>query len=279
MKPSSSIFLSVLPILFLLGVQSEANFNFTFTVTDANGGQGSQRDLHVLLDSEKDRVKGWSLGVCHDPNLLTINSVGHGPDLQAFNDGEGPDLFFYNVYPESPLGPGWNAGVVISALALEHLTQGIDYDIHVANYTLVGNPGKKGLNTLVCPCHKEIGSPPTPMIVIPCDNSFLAEGECGRVDILPPSLILFRRGDCNDDGLIDIADPVYNLAYLFQEGPSLCLDAQDTNDDGTVNIADPVYNINFQFTGGPAPPEPFPDCGGDVTPDELDCADPLLECP
>ncbi len=76
MKPSSLVSLSVVLILLFLGAQSQANQNFTFTVTDASGGQGSQRDLHVLLDNEKsEHVLGWSLGVCHDPNLLTVNSV------------------------------------------------------------------------------------------------------------------------------------------------------------------------------------------------------------
>ncbi len=88
----------------------------------------------------------------------------------------------------------------------------------------------------------------------------------------------FARGDGNGDGEIDIADPLYNLAYLFQEGPSKCLDAQDTNDDGTVNIADPVYNLTYQFKMGPPPPWPFPDCGADATADALGC-ESFAACP
>ncbi len=262
MKPSSLMFLSVVPILFFLGAQSQANFNFTFKVTDASGGQGSQRDLHVLIDNEKDQVQGWSLGVCHDPNLLTINSVGHGPDLQAFNDGEGPDIFFYNVYPEPPLGPGWNTGIVINVWGLEFLQPGIDYDIHVANYTLVGNPGEKGTNTLVCPCHKQIGNPVTPMIVIDGEVPPVAEAECGRVDILPPSLIPFRRGDCNDDGRIDIPDGIWILQQIFLGGPaSPCDDACDPNLDGNIDLADAVYLFGYTLAQGPPPAPPFPECG------------------
>ncbi len=89
---------------------------------------------------------------------------------------------------------------------------------------------------------------------------------------------VFVRGDCTVDGTINLADPIYNLAYLFQEGRSLCLDAQDTNDDGTVNIADPVYNINYQFAMGPPPPVPFPDCGLDPTADALGC-ESFAACP
>ncbi len=263
MNPSSLVSLSVVLILLFLGAQSQANQNFTFTVTDASGGQGSQRDLHVLFDNEKsDYVAGWALGVCHDPNLLTINTVRNGRDLQAFNDGAGPDIAFYNVYPEPPLGPGWNAGIVISTLALEFLQPGIDYDIHVAKYTLVGNPGEKGMNTLVCPCHEQIGSPPMPLFVVDRDWSVPAAADCGRVDILPPSLIFFRRGDCNNDGRVDIADGIWILQQIFLGGPaSLCDDACDPNVDGKIDVADAIYVFGYTLAQGPPPASPFPDCG------------------
>ncbi len=262
MRSSSLVFLSVLPILFLLGVQSQANMNFTFKVTDASGGQGSQRDLHVLIDNEKDKSEGWSLGVCHDPKLLTINSVEHGAVLQAFNDGDGPDIFFYNVYPEPPLGPGWSAGIVVSMLAFEKLQPGFDQDIHVANYTLVGNPGEKGVNTLVCPCSEVIGLPPVPVVVVVGAFSFPAAVECGRVDILQPSLITFQRGDCNDDGNVDIADGIWILQQIFLGGPaSSCDDACDPNLDGNIDLADAVYLFGYTLAQGPPPAPPFPECG------------------
>ncbi|MEE8141667.1 MAG: PQQ-dependent sugar dehydrogenase [Planctomycetota bacterium] len=101
-----------------------------------------------------------------------------------------------------------------------------------------------------------------------------------RIDIARP----FIRGDGNGDGMVDMADPIFNFNYLFEKGPSFCLDAQDSNDDGKVNIADPVYNLNFQFTLGPAPFSPFPGCGLDPTADalsvgELGCQEILLACP
>ena len=88
----------------------------------------------------------------------------------------------------------------------------------------------------------------------------------------------FARGDCNSDGMISLADPLANLAYLFQSGPSLCLDAQDTNDDGGVNIVDPTYSLGYQFAMGPPPPAPFPDCGVDPTDDALGCVG-FTQCP
>ncbi len=79
----------------------------------------------------------------------------------------------------------------------------------------------------------------------------------------------FIRGDGNGDGAVNMADPIFNLNYLFANGPTLCLDAQDDNDDGKVNLADPIDGLNFQFAMGPAPELPFPDCGFDSTVDDL----------
>ena len=64
----------------------------------------------------------------------------------------------------------------------------------------------------------------------------------------------FLRGDCNDDGVIDIADVVYLINYLFIDGPApdpLCVG--DVNCDGKVDIADVVYLVNYLFIGGPPP--------------------------
>jgi hypothetical protein len=82
----------------------------------------------------------------------------------------------------------------------------------------------------------------------------------------------FLRGDVNDDGAIDISDPISALSFLFlgtSEPP--CKDAADANDDGTVDISDPVAELRYLFRGGlPAPP-PFGGCGDDPTEDPLGC--------
>jgi len=63
------------------------------------------------------------------------------------------------------------------------------------------------------------------------------------------------RGDANGDGVIDIADVVYLINYLFIDGPApvLCLDAGDANCDGAVNVADIIYLVNYLFLYGPPP--------------------------
>ena len=79
----------------------------------------------------------------------------------------------------------------------------------------------------------------------PCGVEYVAEIKCGVC------------GDCNGDGVVDIADVVFLINYLFMSGPTpvpLC--AGDVNVDSVVNIADVVYLINYLFIGGPPPCEP-----------------------
>lgn len=90
----------------------------------------------------------------------------------------------------------------------------------------------------------------------------------------------FIRGDANGDGTLNVADVVFNLNFLFSQGPGECLDALDANDDGANNIADPIGILGFLFGGpGAPPPAPFPNCGSDPTADALDCQGPLAACP
>jgi len=62
------------------------------------------------------------------------------------------------------------------------------------------------------------------------------------------------RGDLNHDGVIDIADLVYMVDWMFAGGPPPpCPKEADLNGDGVVDIADLVYLVDYMFTGGPAP--------------------------
>ncbi len=82
----------------------------------------------------------------------------------------------------------------------------------------------------------------------------------------------FLRGDANNDKTVDISDPSYTLAFLFQEGtPLVCNDAGDANDDGELDISDAVYTLLFLFQVGQAIPPPYPAPGNDQSEDQLSC--------
>ena len=90
---------------------------------------------------------------------------------------------------------------------------------------------------------------------------------------------MFRRGDSNTDGKVDVADIVVSIDELFPgfvliqpagNGP-ICSDAADANDDGVRDVSDVLHLANFLFSGGPAPAAPFAECGTDPSKDELTC--------
>ncbi|MGE3424793.1 MAG: VWA domain-containing protein [Dehalococcoidia bacterium] len=82
----------------------------------------------------------------------------------------------------------------------------------------------------------------------------------------------FIRANCNDDGIVNVADIIFIINYLFLNGPEgPCFDACDANDDGRLDLGDAMFIANYQFFNGPLPASPFPACGVDGTPDALGC--------
>ncbi|MCJ7577182.1 MAG: FG-GAP-like repeat-containing protein [candidate division Zixibacteria bacterium] len=64
----------------------------------------------------------------------------------------------------------------------------------------------------------------------------------------------FIRGDANGDGVINAADVVYLINYLYIHGPAPNpLQAGDVNSDGVIDASDVVYLINYLYIGGPPP--------------------------
>lgn len=65
----------------------------------------------------------------------------------------------------------------------------------------------------------------------------------------------FLHGDANGDFILDLADAVYLLNYLFKAGDAPNpLDSGDANCDGMVELEDAIYLLNYLYKGGPAPP-------------------------
>lgn len=83
---------------------------------------------------------------------------------------------------------------------------------------------------------------------------------------------LFTRGDTDGNGRVILNDAILILGYLFQGMQlSVCLDAADVDDSGRVDIGDPIGLLTYMFAQGPPPQAPYPDPGGDTTPDLIGC--------
>ena len=72
--------------------------------------------------------------------------------------------------------------------------------------------------------------------------------------------VRYITGDANGDMVINSADVVYLINYLFEGGPPPCgIEAGDVNCDEVISSADVVYLINYLFKGGPPPGDPDDD--------------------
>lgn len=118
-----------------------------------------------------------------------------------------------------------------------------------------------------------------PAFVFTRDDDATTRTEAGLVSVLEIEAVQFVRGDCNQDGSVDVGDAVELLGILFGSGlPPSCAVACKVNTDAALDIADAVYLLAFLFQGGPLPPAPHPSCGEDpVSGASVDCANPI--CP
>ncbi|MEE8142971.1 MAG: hypothetical protein V3T77_07720, partial [Planctomycetota bacterium] len=208
-------------------------------------------------------LSGFSIGVEFDGTFLEV--------LEVTLDGteaEGAELIFPNINNDSePAGSWWTLGVVLDVEGMFLIPPDIDSVITKSTYE-VESFTPAGTVLEISP-EEGVGEPSVDLVfVTELGQSVTPVPVSGEMTIGEG---LFVRGDTNNDGSVNVADPVFNLEYQFNMGPSFCLDAQDTNDDGQLNLADPIYNLNYQFSEGPAPPAPFPSAGSDPTGDTLGC--------
>ncbi|HVR75876.1 MAG TPA: hypothetical protein VMT52_16210, partial [Planctomycetota bacterium] len=86
---------------------------------------------------------------------------------------------------------------------------------------------------------------------------------------LVPMAPVFKRGDSDSSGRVDLADAIRILGFLFLGAPApRCLDASDADDSGSLNRTDAVFILSGLFPGGAQPPAPGPfSCGPDETPE------------
>ncbi|MEM7167614.1 MAG: dockerin type I repeat-containing protein [Planctomycetota bacterium] len=120
----------------------------------------------------------------------------------------------------------------------------------------------------------------------PIDNFVVIEGQAVEPLLahglltFSSTIAIFSRGDANLDGHIDVTDVVFVSKYALSPGvPLPCADAVDANDDGIVDTADALHLVSFLFVGGPRPAAPSPTCGVDPTTDGLSCPGYSQLCP
>lgn len=240
---------------------SSANVELCATIEEDAGNVGYPND-----------VRAFSMAITHDSSFLSASSVDETGPLSSLNGGSGPDFFGTTILSN---------GVTIGAVFAYEMDEPIQFAT-AQEVACVSYDTQPGVLNGVSPQNTNVsfggglGSPEVANLVVVGLSEIQAVAVSGTITFQPGGAGDFIRGDTNSDGAVDVADPVFNLAYQFLSGPSTCLDAQDSNDDGTVDISDPVYNLSFLFVSGPAIPAPNV-CGADPTPDTLECD--MSSCP
>ncbi|MCA8962367.1 MAG: hypothetical protein KDC38_17700 [Planctomycetes bacterium] len=242
-------------------VVSDPEFVYRLPIT--TGEVGATLGVTLELDNvSSDReLFGWSVGVGHDPSVIEWVDLVLGSDIAPRD----PDFFQFVVVPD-----GFVAGVLMSIFGTAMLEPGVGIELFEVTYELVG-VGTSALEfrdemaTLTLANH----------VVAEFSESVVPERVDGQVSVVPA--VPFRRGDANGDTLFDVADPIFGIMHLFAGGaPPLCRDAGDSNDDGVLDVGDAIHMLSALFDfASPLPPPPGPfECGGDPTPDTLDCDSP-----
>jgi hypothetical protein len=135
---------------------------------------------------------------------------------------------------------------------------GANFDIAGATVTFGGNPAPAV--TLQDPhlltCTVPSGAPGFTAVVVTNTASSLASAPLvNGFRFMTPS---FTRGEVNADGVIDVFDLTYLIAYIFSGGPPPLPVAEAGNVDGdpdsTIDVFDLIYLIAYIFSGGPIPP-------------------------
>ena len=239
--------------------------------------QGETANTAVLL-ANSEPIYGFGFGVSHAAASLGVISVDQGTALAGFTN----EFFAVSTTPAG--GSGFTVGCVFSLDTNATLAPGAALELVTVEYQVL--PSAPVGATPLAFTSSLRPSPASPPVIVAVSigeesvspitlgtSLIIEEGQTGEV---------FRRGDANASGAIDIADPVYLLDYLFSQGPTpTCLDSGDLQDNGAIDVSDPIYLIDYLFVSGPSPAAPFAACGTDpdLDGDGLSCLQSNPNCP
>jgi hypothetical protein len=254
------------------GYNFDPNFQLKLVPPVGGGGNvGSIVDVEIELEiPATHEVAAYSYGICHDPAMLELVGLWNGANTAEL------------VLPDPhPLGSNLHVIMDVTAPFLQNYLQPGNNSVGIARFKVLA-PGSTDIDF----CSMMGASSPGPIALLtreigtPCNIEVVEPDTigCTLVNTAPvPSQ--FVRGDTNaSGGNPDIADAinVLNVVIGLPGGNSPCDDASDVNDDGNVDLGDGIYLLLVYLfpgnSGSLPPPAPFPTCGLDPTPDNLDCA-------
>ena len=267
-----------------------------FRLGDAAGAQGSIVDVPFYVRATGDvLVRGFSFSIDFDETLLQVDSVERvwerapgGPGWEVEPDFE---TIRWSNEDEVPGNSGIAEGNVHGAQIIAFgeqigLPVGEDVEVYRIRFRVSENapdvttsvafmdgaprpPDLIAINYVSADTSEEFSINVTPELA----ESFLFVDCRFRIGEIVVDFAIFRRGDADGDGELNLGDPITIFNYLFLGmAPPPCPDAADVDDDGVLAVTDGIVGLNFLFLGGDPPPSPGPyEAGLDPTPDGLHC--------
>jgi hypothetical protein len=226
--------------------------------------------VRVALDSKlptsaTSGAQGWSLAIAHDPLVFTVDSITTaGTDAGTLMNGG----FEKHELVNNGSGTGVLSAVVLSfSQPVSLQPRGRAYLLKNA-YRLTGDTSVLGAQiTTELQFQDKLqgqGQPVNNVITYLGESNrpLVRKGINFELEVGDPPRQAFLRSDTNNDGRLNIADPVWLVSELFFRGPpTQCAYAADANADGVKDVSDVAFLVRYHFLGGRAPPTPFPVCG------------------
>ncbi len=259
-------------VLCTLSVSAQDGYSVFFSDTSVEAEPGEPVILNVALENSPDPVTGFSLGVTHDAELLTIASIDLAPDLQMVLDA----CTDSNFIAIRETGNGFTAAMLLrtNLCANGQLDPGQTHSLLDVTY----NTGADGVGVAAVSITSDLGSPQVPVLF---DLSGVAQAatsdENTTANISLGGGAPFIRGDGDQNGSLGIPDAILILGFLFSGGLPGGKPTEDNclivyNFDGSVDaggvetvdeieLNDGVGILLFLFRGGSLPAPPYPACG------------------
>lgn len=236
--------------------------DLSFTITPSL----SDGIVTVRMFSPTAAVEGWSFAVCHWEDKASVVEFAPAADLDVLRGGDPVDFLAINLVP-GELRAGVTQAAIIDFTAKSYgpYPEGIDL-LHIGY--------RVAAETSIAFCSNVLGDPPIANVVVIRGDSYAPPpSQMAGATLVPGALAArFIRGDANRDNKVNIADAVALCWTAAGRGPVPCEDAGDVNDNGRIDLADPIYLLMYLFAAGRPPASPFPQPGADLTPwDDLGC--------
>ena len=249
-------------VLMLCAVATAQESNFR--VVGASATPGLPVECRIKFDHTSD-CEAFSLGVSHDPSLLSISNLQRGFYLEGANlGGVSPDFLMLETTLLS--GSGFVVGCLFDlSPPIVDLIAGFDQEILICTYQVLPTASAGDTPLQFSP---ELFDPPVAMLVVMGGLEFTPTWEDGSVTILP---------DCNLNGAPDGDDVANGTSEdCDQDGvPDECgysPGQPDCNQDGIPDICELDCDLDGVLDGCAIAANQVPDCNLNGIPDSCDFA-------